>query len=178
MREDLQLRLLAVSRTIDKLDHIRSLHEQDSNPRSLTTHLALASAEALAEVTGYSDDDAVVLRAYEEILAGIEHSPAVNEMHAWCKTASVDHKNRASWVEERVASFRSQLLQNQLHTAGPDDQLLADVERKCDAIKQYAAKAQEHGDTATVEALKRALDAIINSEHGYTRFTQHLTGIE
>lgn len=178
MREDLQLRLLAVGRTIDKLDHIRSLHEQDANPRSLTTHLALAAAEALAEVTGYSEDDAVVLRAYEEILAGIEHSPAVTEMHAWCKTASADHKNRAAWVEDHVAAFRSQLLQNQVRVADPGDQILEDVERKCDAIKQYAAKAHEHGDTATVEALKRALDAIINSEHGYTRFTQHLTGIE
>lgn len=82
MRPDLQKRFLKVSDNLDRLEHIASILQQSdgTHPRALVASAAIAGAEFLAAVTGQSQDTGLIYRAYEEVVAALESSPAINEM--------------------------------------------------------------------------------------------------
>lgn len=90
MRDDLQDRLLKVSRTIDRLTQIRDISDQASgtSTRRHVASAAVAAAEYVAAVTGNEEEMGVIHRAYEEVLAALESSPAIAEMLLWNKVSA------------------------------------------------------------------------------------------
>jgi hypothetical protein len=103
MNPELQKRLVKVSQTIDRLEQIKHIVEQSEGTslRRQVASAAVVAAEYIAAVTGNEEETGIIHRAYEEIFAAIENSPAVAEMIQWDRVseqrvASVHgHANRA-----------------------------------------------------------------------------------
>lgn len=92
MKPELQQKLVRASKRLDRLAQIRSIVQQ-SEGTDLRRHMAsaaLAAAEYVAAVTGNEEETGAIHRAYEEILAAMESSPAVEEMIRWSRVP--DHK--------------------------------------------------------------------------------------
>lgn len=111
MRPDLQKRLVSASRTIDRLTQIRHIAEETAGT-DLRRHLAaaaVAAAEYVAAVTANEEEMGVVHRAYEEILAAIEGSPAVEEMIRWSKVSEHRAASVHGDAQDALQQFRLRL---------------------------------------------------------------------
>ena len=111
MRPDLQKRLVRVSRSIDRLTQVRHIAEETEGT-DLRRHLAaaaVAAAEYVAAVTGNEEEVGVVHRAYEEILAAIEGSPAVEEMIRWSKVSEHRAASVHGHANDTLKQFRLRL---------------------------------------------------------------------
>ena len=111
MRPDLQERLVKVSRTIDRLTQIRHISEQaeGSELRRHVASAAIVAAEYVAAVTGNEEETGVIHRAYEEILASIENSPAVEEMIRWSRVPEHKSVRVHGHANEALRQFRLRL---------------------------------------------------------------------
>lgn len=117
MRSDLEERLLRVSKTMDKLAHVRHMVEQveGTDARGHVASAAVAAAEYVAAVTGNEEEAGLIHRAYEEILAAIEGSPAIEEMLQWSRVGSHKEAQVHGRLSDILRDFRFAL-------AGMEDQ--------------------------------------------------------
>jgi len=110
MRPELQERFLRVAHSLDRLDRLHNLvaDAQQTSPRALIASAAVAGAEFLAAASGNSNDPGAIHRAYEEIFAAMEISPAVNEMLTGVRKAETGH-TRAQAALTLLQTFRRNL---------------------------------------------------------------------
>lgn len=108
MKPELEKRMLKVSRTIDRLAHVRHIVEQIEGT-SIERHVAaaaIAAAEYVAAATGNEDEVGLIHRAYEEILASMEHSPALREMLQYSQVPAYKEAAVSGKIQGALQSFR------------------------------------------------------------------------
>lgn len=108
MSPELEQRLIRVSRAVDKLAQIRHMVEQHegTDARGHVASAAVAAAEYMAAVTGNEDEAGLIHRAYEEILAAIERSPAIEEMLQWSRVAQHKEASVHGRLRSALQAFR------------------------------------------------------------------------
>lgn len=108
--KDIKARLEKVSQDIERLGHIRSIVDSQYgiNAREQVCAAAAIASEYVASLTGNQAEVGMIHRAYEEILAAIEDSPAISEMLQWNqvpahKEAEVRESLEEHWIQFRLA---------------------------------------------------------------------------
>tara|TARA_R100000656_G_scaffold104176_1_gene76069 strand:- start:100848 stop:101189 length:342 start_codon:yes stop_codon:yes gene_type:complete len=93
MREDLQTRIAKVTARLDKLERLNRLISPARDPREVVADAVLAAAEHITAAAGKLHDDGLVHRIYEEVLASVESSQAMEEVfdRASLRTASTNY---------------------------------------------------------------------------------------
>lgn len=111
MRLELQERLVRVSRSIDRLTQVRHISKQaeGTDLRRHVASAAIVAAEYVAAVTGNEEETGTIHRAYEEILAAIESSPAVEEMIRWSRVSDQRAVSVHGRANDALEQFRLRL---------------------------------------------------------------------
>lgn len=108
MTPELEERLLRVSRTIDKLAHVRHImeHAEGTGARGHVASAAVAAAEYIAASTGNEDEAGLIHRAYEEVLAALETSPAIDEMLQYSRVPTYREAAVSRRIRTALQAFR------------------------------------------------------------------------
>ena len=112
MEKSIAERLRQVSKNIDKLAQVKEIVESSIglSPQEQICAAASIGAEYIAAMTGNQDESGLIYRAYEEILASLSQSPAIEEMLQWSRVTLTKEASYKEDLDDAWVGFRLALL--------------------------------------------------------------------